>query len=108
MPIDFLGKPIYGRGELILEPYAHDPYDRIHAADLNRHLLEVIEKIEWHRCEGRWLPVKLFDELDGFVEPETCIEQERLDRLIRLASEVGEYYGLNDSERIDVGKFWPP
>lgn len=108
MAITFLGKPIHGNRKVLVAAYAFEPGDPAHVKDLCEHLLKIIEEIEWHRCEGRLLPVELYDKIDSIRSELDIDPKSRIPRLLACAAELGCYYQIDNLEEIEIGHLWPP
>ena len=102
--MDWLARPLIADGVVVAEPLDRA---RLTDADLRTICMRmhvILETIEMPRCEGRLLPVKLFDAIDDLagrvMHPGD--HPPRLAEWAGVISEFGAYYGLTGAGPIPV------
>lgn len=100
---DWLTSRVQCDGEVIAEPLAPDQLTVDSISDICDRMLTIMDHLEFQICEGRLLPVALFDEIDSFPRPPHPTNgQIRLDACLDLAARFGDHYGLRGKTVIDL------
>lgn len=99
----WLTRRIQCDGKVIAEPLSPSHLTVESIGDICDRMMVIMNHLEFQICEGRMLPVKLFDEIDGFPrEPHLSNAQASLDRCIDLAVRFGDHYDLSGEAVIDL------
>ena len=100
--MSWLTRPLTCDGTTVLGPLNQT---RLCDADLKEICLRmhaILHTIEMPRCEGRLLPLQIFDRMDALESAVLHGPQPRLSDWSDLISEIGEYYGLAGTGPIPV------
>ena len=105
--MEWLSRPLVADGVVVAGPL--DP-TRLTDADLRSICLRmhaILDTVEMTRCEGRLLPVKLFDAIDTLASLVRHGPRPRMAEWAEVVQEFGAYYGLAGAGpiAIDLG-FW--
>lgn len=100
--MDWLARPLAADGVMVAEPL--DP-SRLADGDLQsicQRMHAILNTVEMLRCEGRLLPVELFDAIDTLADRMRHGPLPRLEEWSSVISDFGSHYGLNESGPINV------
>ena len=100
--MEWLARPLIADGVVVAGPL--DPA-RLTDADLRsicQRMHAILDTVEMPRCEGRMLPVKLFDAIDTLASLVRHGPRLRLAEWASVISEFGSYYGLAGAGPISV------
>lgn len=100
----WLARPLISGGEIVLDALNPEQLTDADLKDICLRMHAILSTIEMPRCEGRLLPIDIFDRMDTL---ESMVlhghgGSPRLSEWSVLIDEFGEYYGLNTQGPIAV------
>lgn len=100
--MEWLARPLTADGVVLAGPLDPARLADSDLRDICSRMHAILDTVEMSRCEGRLLPVRLFDAIDALAGLVRHGPQPRLADWASVISEFGTYYGLAGAGPIAV------